>query len=398
MIDHTAILTTIFWTCLALVVYAYLVYPSVIWVLARWLGRALPFPPHPAKELPTVSLLIAAHNEEAVIAERLRNALAMDYPPDKREIVVASDGSTDATAAIVCCFKDPAIHLLNYPENRGKAATLNASFPSLTGQIVILSDANTNIDPEATRRLVQWFQLLQVGVVCGRLVLTDAPTGKNVDGLYWKYETFLKRCEGRLGALLGSNGAIYAMRKELFTPIPNDTIVDDFVIPLQAKLRTGCAIVYDGEAVAREETAPNVRSEFRRRARIGAGGFQAMFRLWRLLNPSRGWVAFTFLSHKILRWLCPFFLLGMVASNLVLFDYGFYRWLLLGQLTFFLLSVLGAWIPGRGRLLKPIRLLTMFTTMNLAILVGFWRWLSASQKGAWQRTTRGASKPSQGVA
>src|SRR5262249_30950742 len=147
-------------------------------------------------------------------------------------------------------------------------------------------------------------------VVCGRLVLTDPATGCNVDSYYWRYETFLKRCEGRLGALLGANGAIYAIRRELYTPIPGNTIVDDFVIPLRAKLRTGCRIVYDGDAVAREETPPNVGAEFHRRSRIGAGGFQSIGLLWRLLNPRSGWVAFTFFSHKILRWVCPFFLVA----------------------------------------------------------------------------------------
>src|SRR5262249_38664493 len=158
----------------------------------------------------------------------------------------------------------------------GKAATLNAAFAELAGDIVLLSDANTFTDATAARNIVRWFADPRVGVVCGRLVLTDPATGGNADSLYWRYETFLKECEGRLGALPGATGGIYAFRRGLYAPIPDDTIVDDFVIPLAAKLRTGCAIVYDRDAVAREETAPDVRAEFRRRSRIGAGGFQSI--------------------------------------------------------------------------------------------------------------------------
>ena len=237
-------------------------------------------------------------------------------------------------------------------------------------------------------RLVRWFSHPQVGVVCGRLVLTDPHTGRNVDSLYWKYETLLKRCEGRLGALLGANGAIYAIRKELYQPIPSQTLIDDFVIPLLAKLRSGCSIIYESSAVAREETPADVRSEFRRRARIGAGGFQSIGMLWRLLDPRRGWVALSFLSHKVLRWICPFFMIGVLASNLLLLDIPFYRLVLMSQLGFYLVSVLAAFLPPSIKFLKPLRLATMFTSMNLALFVGFWRWLSGRQNGVWVRTSR----------
>src|SRR5262249_31055742 len=143
--------------------------------------------------------------------------------------------------------------------------------------------------------------------------------------LYWKYETFLKANEGQLGALLGANGAIYAIRREVFSPIPHETIVDDFVIPLKAKLRTGCAIAYDPGAIALEETPATIASEFHRRSRIGAGGFQSIALLWKLMNPRLGWVAFTFFSHKVLRWLCPFFLLVLMVSNLLLWGEPFYQ-------------------------------------------------------------------------
>jgi cellulose synthase/poly-beta-1,6-N-acetylglucosamine synthase-like glycosyltransferase len=377
-----------FWVCLAALAFAYAGYPLLVWALARCFGRVVAPPAAADADLPTVSLLIAAHNEEEVIDERLRNALAMDYPADRLEIVVVADGCSDATPEIVRGYAGRGVRLLESGVRRGKATALNTAFPQLAGEVVLLSDANTYTDRGALRHLVRWFRDPDVGVVCGRLVLTDPRGGRNADSLYWKYETFLKRCESRLGALLGSNGAIYAIRRRLFEPIPRQTILDDFVIPLQAKLRTGCAIVYDCEAVAREETPPDVRAEFRRRSRIGAGGFQSIGLLWRLLDPRRGWVAFTFLAHKVLRWLCPFFMLGLLLSNALLGAEPFYRSALAGQVGFYALSLLATLVPGRFRALKPLRLTTMFTSMNAALLLGFWRWLLGGQSGTWERTVR----------
>lgn len=380
----------LFWTCAALAVYAYAGYPLLIWGLSRWRGQ-MPRPPTVAEEKwPSVSLLIAAHNEEAVIEDRLGNALALDYPAGRMELVVGSDGSTDATATIVRDHASRGVRLLDYPNQGGKVAVLNASVPRLKGQIIVLSDANTRFEADAARRLVRWFDEEDVGVVVGRLVLVDPHTGRNADGLYWKYETFLKRCEAKLGVLLGANGAIYAIRRELFPPVPPGTLVDDLVIPLLAMMRSGCRIVYDPQAVAHEETAADVHAEFHRRCRIGAGGFQSLQWLWPLLNPRRGWMALAFFSHKLLRWLCPFFLLGMLLSSWLLRSRPGYRGALLAQLAALLLPVMVECIPFRLPLLKPLRLMAMFTAMNLALLVGFCRWLRGGQTGVWRRTARTA--------
>jgi cellulose synthase/poly-beta-1,6-N-acetylglucosamine synthase-like glycosyltransferase len=171
-------------------------------------------------------------------------------------------------------------------------------------------------------------------------------------------------------------------------PIPNNTIVDDFVIPLLAKLRHGGTILYDASATAAEESAADVKAEFKRRARIGAGGFQAITILWRLLNPKYGWLAFTFFSHKVLRWLCPFFLVAMLAANLALIQHPPYHYLLAAQIAFYLLSLVVTLLPAGGKLLKPLRLAPMFTSMNLALLVGFFRWITGRQNAAWTRTAR----------
>ena len=382
------IVTFIFALCVFVVLYSYIGYPVLVWVLSRVFRRKEEPPADDDAKLPKVSLFVAAYNEEAMIEKRIINALELDYPKDKLQIVIGSDGSADKTAEIVRRYEDRGVKLLDYPQRRGKATVLNDSFKQLEGDIVVLSDANTFTEPPAVRHLVRWFADPTIGCVCGRLVLMDAKMGRNVDSLYWKYETFLKKCESRLGALLGSNGAIYAIRRELFEPIPNDTIVDDFVIPLLAKLRSDCRIIYDAQAVALEETAPDVLAEFKRRSRIGAGGFQAIGMLWRLLNPAHGWVAPAFFSHKILRWLCPFAMIGLIVTNLLLIAEPFYMLTFAAQVLFYGASLAGPYIPGRNVLVKPLRVATMFTSMNAALLVGFWKWLKGNQKSTWHRTVR----------
>ncbi len=373
---------------LAVVTYAYLGYPVLVWLAARLFGREQRRPEVDERDLPAISLLFAAYNEEAEIAARIENALQLDYPADKLEIVVASDGSTDRTNEIVCRYEKFGVKLLAFEPRRGKANVLNDAIPAVSGEIVLLSDANTSMHATAAHRLAAWFQDPALGVVCGRLVLTDPKTGRNVDGLYWKYETFLKKCESRLGALLGSNGGIYAIRKSLFQGILGNTIVDDFVIPLLARQRSGCRIVYDREAVAIEETPARISSEFHRRARIGAGGFQSIGMLAGLLNPRHGWVSFTFMSHKILRWLCPFALLLALATNALLVEYPAFLALFIGQLAFYALSLAAGTLPAGPRFLRYPRLGTMFTMMNAALLVGFFRWVRGEQKAAWKRTAR----------
>lgn len=388
MYEMRLILALVFWVSLAAMVYSYALYPVMIFVLARAFGRGATAPLLTESETPSISLLIAAYNEQAVIEGRILNALAMDYPSDRLEIVIASDGSTDQTVAIVRRFAGQNVRLLDYRARRGKASVLNAAAAQLRNPIVLLSDANTQTAPDAARRLVRWFADPAVGAVCGKLVITDPSSGGNVDGLYWKYETFLKKQEGRLGALLGSNGAIYAIRRELFPVLPAGTIVDDFVIPLLAKQRTGCAIVYDGSAVANEESAPDVAAEFQRRARIGAGGWQAIGMLWRLLNPARGWIALTFFSHKILRWLCPFFMIMLLATNFLLVNVTVYRAAVGLQLAFYAAAAVGPRVGRAAPFGKFLRLAHMFVMMNAALLVGFFRWLSGPQTGAWVRTRR----------
>jgi cellulose synthase/poly-beta-1,6-N-acetylglucosamine synthase-like glycosyltransferase len=390
------------WACLGVVAFAYAGYPVLIYVLSKLFGRPPVPPPADDARLPAVSLLIAAYNEEADIEARVLNLLRLDYPKDKLELVIASDGSTDRTNEIVRRYEPAGVRLVAYGENKGKATVLNRTVPALSGEVVALSDANTHWAPDALRNLARWFADPAVGVVCGKLVLVDPETGHNVDGLYWKYETFLKKCESRLGALLGTNGAIYAVRRDIFPAVRPGTLIDDFVIPLNARRATGCRIVYDTKAVASEETAPTIRAEFRRRVRIGAGGYQSIVMLRPLLSPAHGWVALTFFCHKIVRWVCPFFLLAALVLNVLLFldpaaDHARAGWVLAGQVGFYALAVAGNWLPARPRWLRFLRLPTMFTSMNVALFFGFFRWLFGPKTGTWRRTDRTGGGAAVGV-
>lgn len=379
----------LFWLSVAIVFYTYAGYPLLLWIFSTWFGRDESAPAVSDEDLPFASLLIAAHNEAAVIGARVDNLLAIDYPADRFEVVVASDGSTDGTADIVRSFAHPNVRVLEYAVRRGKASVLNDAIAALKGDVILLSDANTFTDANAPRRLARWFSDPSIGVVCGRLILTDPETGQNVDSVYWRWETKLKRLESRLGALLGANGAIYALRWSLFAGIRADTAVDDFVVPLLTRLRTGCRLVFDPDALAFEQTPMAISDEFRRRSRIGAGGFQSLTVLAPLLDPRRGWIALTFWSHKVLRWICPFSLLGALVSSLLLAGYApIFALAAFLQAVLYTLAGAGYFVSGSGAAARVVRMTSMFASMNAALFVGFWLWVSGRQQGVWQRTAR----------
>lgn len=395
----------IFWGSIGVVAYVYAAYPLIVWAWSktvadpalrvtrslskRMLSRYARFTKIGNAEpaWPTVSLIIAAYKEEDVIMQRLHNAVMADYPADKLEIIVGCDGDEDGTGELVSTFEDPRIHLLQFPRRRGKASVLNDCVPQARGEIVIFSDANTMFDPQAIRRLVRHFQDDNVGGVCGKLVLVDAVTGNNVDGMYWKYENVMKRAEGKLGVLLGFNGAIYAIRRELYEPIPPQTIIDDFLIGMRIHLAEK-KVIYDESALAAEETAPHVQAEFHRRARIGAGGFQSLSWLWPLLLPHRGRLAWAFWSHKVLRWMCPLFLALIAISNVLLISDPLYARLLLVQELFYSTAIFGLFFSDGRRYQRYLKVQALFVSVNAALFVGFFRWYRGIKNGTWKRTER----------
>jgi cellulose synthase/poly-beta-1,6-N-acetylglucosamine synthase-like glycosyltransferase len=330
-------------------------------------------------------MLVAAYNEAAVIEEKIRNCQAIDYPANRFRVVIASDGSSDATNELVAACSDPRIQLLAYSQRRGKIGTLNATVPALEDEIIVMSDANTMYQPEAVRALVRHFADDQVGCVCGELVLESPDGGGSGEGLYWKYETLLKRLESRLGFLLGATGGIFAIRRPLFQPLPSNTIVEDFVTPMKI-LERGYRVRYEPKARATETTAPTMREEMRRKTRIGAGGFQAIGLTAAMLDPRRGWPALGFWSHKVIRWFVPFMMLGALLSNAALAAEPLYGQFLAAQLLAYAIGLQGlSSQPIDHKLIRPIR---YFFLMNLALFIGFFRFLRGSQKVTWERAAR----------
>lgn len=341
----------LFWISAGFAVYVYLGYPILLWALRA--AHRSSAPQQPVE--PSVSLLVAAYNEAEVIGDKLRNSLAIDYPIDKLEVVIASDGSRDATAQIVRSFAEREIsrrvRLLHFEKNRGKMAVLNDAVRELHGDIVAFSDASSMLDTGSIRTLVQCFSDPHIGAASGvyRLMKKDQARLGSQEALYWKYETFLKVQEARLGAFTGAHGSLYAIRRALY-PFPSAaTINDDFTIPMRI-LERGYHVGYEPAAVAYEEA--DEMEGFSRRVRITAGNIEQLKEIKSLIWPPRPFVLFCLLSHKTGRLLVPVFLLISFAANFALRAQFPYNWLLLGQGLFYGLAVLGAMVNLKPRFLR----------------------------------------------
>lgn len=382
-----------------MVFYTYLLYPCVILVLASLyqIVRDVKFAfrraerrsriPH---ELPMVSLIFSAFNEETIIEEKMSNCAALDYPVAGLEVIVGCDGCTDRTAALARQARSLNIRILDFPVRRGKPMVVNELVENAHGDIVVLSDANTMLAPDALLRLVRHFQNPAVGCVCGELMLRPAANGIRTEGVYWRYEVFLKFLESRLNMLVGANGGIFAIRRELFTPIPAHGIIDDFLVSMGVRQK-GFRLVYDPEATATELAAVTVGDEFRRRVRIGAGNFHALRYTWNLLSPTAGLVSLAYWSHKVLRWLVPLALVVALCSAMSLASELFYALATLAAVIMCAMAVVGYYIERRRLRIKLFGIPYYFVSMNLALALGLLQCLSGKQMLVWNRTPRGAA-------
>ncbi len=376
--------TVIFWVALALIVYVYVGYPIVLLFAARFRR-----PTHcdDAYE-PTVSLIIAAYNEEKVIREKLDNALALDYPANKLEIIVASDGCTDATDAIVRSYAERGVVLERVDPRGGKTRALNCVIPRTHGDILVLSDANTMYRPDAIRKLVRHFADSSVGAVSGDVRLVDAAeTHAHSEGLYYRYEHGLQRLESDIGSMIGVDGAMYAVARHCFRPPADYTVVDDLVISMTAA-RLGYRVLYEPQAVAIEDSTSSSQEEFRRKIRIVAGGIQAFLQGQGVPRWRQPLLLFCYVSHKMLRWALPFCLLLVLAMSWVLSDVMFYRLVWWGQVLFYGGAVGYAFNVFAVRKLRWVNISYYFCLVNGAALVGCCKGLFGMQAVMWQRTQR----------
>jgi glycosyltransferase involved in cell wall biosynthesis len=366
----------VFWIAAAVVVYVFVGYPVLLAVLSAFVRRR----PTSSGAMPTVSLLVPARNEAEVIAEKVRNSLALDYPADRLEIVVVSDGSTDGTAAIAARAGGDRVVVRDHPVWRGKMAVLNDTLPTLRGDIVVFSDAACRLDPQALRALVAGFADPSVGAVSGVYVVrkaTDAEFGVQED-FYWHYETFLKGREARLGTVLGAHGSLYAIRRALY-PYPSPaTINDDYVIPVRI-VQQGYRVAYEPRAIAYEDARQ--MDGFGRRVRVMAGNLQQIREIGPLFRPLRPTALFFFFSHKVGRLVAPWALIALALSNAALVGMPFYRATALVQIVFYGLALAGA--RWRGRSLV-VRLPYYFCLVNAAALVATGRALVRPDRFAWR--------------
>ena len=366
----------------AALLYTYAGYPLLVWIYSRLRPKRV----RRNDIEPTVSFVITAYNEEKDLARKLKNTLALDYPKEKLEIIVSSDGSTDRTDEIVREFTGQGVKLLRVEGRLGKTVAQNRAVEIAAGEIVLFSDATTIYKTDVLRRVVRNFADESVGCVAGKLIYVDPNDSSVGDGArsYWNYETFIKQAESLACSLIGVSGCLYAARRKNYVPMYAEAC-SDFLIATKIReqnLRT----VYEPEAVAVEETNNRTDKELKMRVRVIAQTFTDLWRHRRMLNPFRaGFYAVELFSHKVLRYAVPLFLLLLYFSNLVLaFHSPFFDFFLLFQLLFYVLAAAGWLLDRAGISFKLLSLPLYFVLANVAVVIAFYKFLRGERFAAWQ--------------
>lgn len=378
------------------VVYNYVGYAVIVVLLNALKKRLRQTLPAPNTVLPSVSFIVAAYNEADCIEEKINNSLALDYPADKISFLFITDGSSDATPELVSHY--PGVQLLHKPERQGKSAALNRAVAHATGDILIFNDANTLLNSDAVRQLVAHYADARVGGVAGEKKVLAAAGDNEVgagEGMYWKYESFLKKTDAAFYSVVGAAGELFSMRRSLYEPVPRNIILDDFVISLRVAQK-GYRIQYEPAAYAMELPSFSLGDEQKRKVRIAAGGFQAMWLLRPLLlfwkHPR---LSFLYVSHRVLRWtLSPLCLILALLSNVVLActaDHYFYKILLAAQLCFYGAAIAGNYISKPAKLAKLLKLPYYFVFMNTSVMQGFVRFIRGGQAATWEKARRANS-------
>ena len=385
----------VFGICLFLVVYTYFLYPALLFltyslVQARrylrylMLRRKRRASDRGDSALPAVSLVIAAYNEQSCLENRIQNIREIDYPSEKLEVVFVSDGSTDRTNEILQSSREPNFQLLLLPSRGGKANALNQGVAQSHSDILVFSDASTLFAPDAVRNLVRHFSKPGIGVVCGSARLVGNLESQQTEGLYWRYEGALRLMEARLGATLNASGCIYALRRQCYRPLEAGELIDDFSVPMNART-LGYKVIEDPEAVATDFSADSVKGEFARRIRLAIGSFGALRQVRGL--PLFSFTSFAFVSHKVLRWILPFLLIGLLISNAFLLGSPFGRIVFMAQVLFYVWAALGFLFRNHIRHFRFALFGYFLVAVHLAFLIGFWRYVSGRTESAWQKVS-----------
>ena len=385
----------LFWAGVFLVFYTYLGYGILLWLLVKIReavhpARRYAFPADP----PEVTLLIAAYNEQEVVAEKMANCRALDYPAGKLRVTWITDGSTDRTVELLAAY--PEVTVLHDPRRGGKTAALNRALGIVRTPLVVFTDANTMLNREAIREIVRAFEDPKVGCVAGekRIAVQEKDgAAAGGEGIYWKYESTLKALDARLYSAVGAAGELFAVRRELFTVMEPDTLLDDFILSLRIAMQ-GYKIAYCTQAYAIESGSADMREEQKRKVRIAAGGLQSIWRLRELLNPFRyGVLTFQYVSHRVLRWsLAPVLLFALLPLNIAILLAGgspvCYGTILALQLLFYIMGGWGYYLSTRQVKNKLLFIPYYFLFMNINVMKGVNYLRKKKGTGAWEKAKR----------
>lgn len=381
-------MTFLFWLFLFLILYCYFGYPFLLWLMAKGHSR----PVRKAAYEPEVSVILSVWNEEDVIERKMKNFLSLEYPREKIEFLIGSDGSTDRTGQIIRRFADERIRLIERPQRLGKMATLNELVRNARHEIIVFCDARQEFAADALRELTANFSDAGVGCVSGELIFEEkkeaGSTARGVN-LYWNYEKFIRRQESRLHSMLGATGAIYAIRRELFLPMPVNIVLDDMFVPLEI-IRKGYRAVFDAAAKAYDAAADNPREEYRRKVRTLYGNWQIFGFFADLFHPFQSPVAVQLFSHKFLRLLVPFLLIILFLINAALSADAFYRRIFILQIVFYAAAGAGGLAKrqkcGIFKLIARLGYVPyVFCLLNFAALAGFVQFILGGQDVRWKK-------------
>jgi len=367
---------TIFWLSFLMLSYVYLGYPAILYLISIFFKKRIK-----RKDFyPDVSIIISVYNEEKNIEEKIKNLLDLDYPEEKLEILIGSDGSTDGTNQIISKYLNGRVKFYLKEKREGKPDVLNVLCSIAKGDILVFTDARQRLDRESLKELLKDFSDERIGSVSAELFFEENKTNKGTD-LYWKYEKFIRNSESKIGSMLGATGAMYAVRRELFSELPKDLILDDVYIPLKI-VQKGYRAIFESRAKIYDRLAKDAKEEFIRKTRTLCGNFQIFVYLKGLFNPFKNPIWWQLFSHKFLRLLAPFFLVILFISNLFILKNYFYKIFLIFQILFYKFAFFGLVFKNRNALFN---IPYMFCVMNSAAVVGLYKFLTRRQDVLWEK-------------
>jgi len=388
------IMEAIFWISVGIIFYTFMGYGIVITLLAHFKKKPVQAPLEDV-DLPELTLMVAAYNEADIIAQKVNNCLALNYPADKLKIIFVTDGSDDGTPELI--QESPQVQVLHQSARKGKIAAVNRAMNYIETPFVIFTDANVMVNAEGLRNMVSHFQNNLVGAVSGekRVISTEHEGAASGEGLYWKYESYLKRKDAEWNSLVGSAGELFGIRSHLYKPVAEDCIIEDFVMTMGIAA-SGYKVAYEPNAIATETASVNVAEESKRKVRIAAGGIQAMVKLSGILGPlSHPRLFFQYFSHRVLRWtLMPINLAtALISASLLVGNHWTYDLAFAAQLLFYALTLVGYFLRNQNIKLKGFFTPYYFIFMHLCVVKGWFRYFNGSQKVTWEKARRASFSP-----